>query len=62
VSAEPFDWPRYVDVMAALQGLPLNAERRTAVIQQLATIETLARQFTDFPLEPEIEPAPVFRP
>ena len=48
--------------MAALQHLPLDATRRAEVIQQMAQIETLARRFVDFPLEAEVEPAPVFRP
>lgn len=56
------DWPAYVDAMAALHRLPLDDTRRAAVIQQLAQIETLAQRFTDFPLEPDVEPAPVFRP
>jgi Protein of unknown function (DUF4089) len=61
VSADAFDWPAYVDAMAALQCLPLDAERRAAVIEQMIHIETLARLFVDFPLEAELEPAPVFR-
>jgi hypothetical protein len=58
----PINWPSYVDAMAALQHLPLDATRRAEVIQQMAQIETLARRFVDFPLEAEVEPAPVFRP
>lgn len=62
MSAAAFDWPAYVDAMAALQRLPLDEQRRAEVIRQLASIETLAQRFMDFPLEAEIEPAPVFRP
>jgi Protein of unknown function (DUF4089) len=62
VSAEVFDWPSYVDAMSALHRLPLDAERRAEVVRQLINIETLAQRFMDFPLEAEIEPAPVFRP
>jgi Protein of unknown function (DUF4089) len=62
VNAESYDWPSYVDAMAALQRLPLDAERRAQVVRQLIQIETLAQRFVDFPLAPELEPAPVFRP
>jgi hypothetical protein len=62
MNAPTMNWPAYVDAMAALHSLPLDDARRAAVIQQLAAIELLARQFVDFPLAPEIEPAPVFRP
>jgi hypothetical protein len=56
------DWPSYIDAMAALQRLPLDAARRAEVARQMMHIETLARRFVDFPLKPEIEAAPVFRP
>lgn len=56
------DWPDYVDAMAALQRLPLDAERRTEVIRQLGNIAVLAQRVMDFPLAEDIEPAPVFRP
>jgi len=62
MKSDPFDWPSYVDAMAALHRLPLDAERRAEVVRQMSNIETLARRFMDFPLEPEVEPAPVFRP
>jgi Protein of unknown function (DUF4089) len=56
------DWASYVDAMAALHDLSLTPERRTEVIRQMIYIETLARRFVDFPMEAEVEPAPVFRP
>jgi hypothetical protein len=62
VSDTPVDWPSYIDAMAALHELPLSPERRGEVIRQMMHIETLARRFVDFPLEAEVEPAPVFRP
>ncbi len=57
-----FDWPAYVDHMASLHGLVLDAERRAEVITQMQRIELLARRFLDFELGPHVEPAPVFRP
>jgi len=59
---DAFDWPSYIDAMATLHRLPLDAERRTEVARQMMQIETLARRFVDFPLKPEVEAAPVFRP
>ena len=56
------DWPAYIDTMTAVHELRLNAERRAAVHQQMTNIEVLAHRFLDFPLEAEVEIAPVFRP
>jgi hypothetical protein len=62
MNAEPFDWPAYVDRMAALHGLRLDEARRAEVVRQLERIEALARRFVDFPLAAEVEPGPVFLP
>ena len=62
MNPDKVDWASYIDTMAALHRLPLDAGRRTEVVRQLAHIETLARQFTDFPLGVDVEIAPVFRP
>ena len=62
MNSDRFDWDAYVDSMAALHGLVLDAQRRSEVSTQLQRIEALARQFVDFPLGPEVDPAPVFRP
>ena len=59
---DKIDWPAYIDSMAGLQRLPLDAERRAEVVRQMTHIETLAQRFVNFPLEPEVEPAPVFHP
>lgn len=56
------DWLAYVDAMTELQRLPLSRERCADVARQLVQIEILAQQFVEFPLEPEVEPASVFRP
>ena len=56
------DWASYVDTMASLHGLELDAELRGEVIQQLERIDTLAQRFVDFPFEASVELAPVFRP
>ena len=62
MDAEKIDWPAYVAVMTSVHRLTLDDERRPEVIRQLANIEVLAQRFMEFPLEPEVEPAPVFRP
>ena len=59
---DAFDWPAYVDAMAALNGLELDPARRDEVVRQLARIEALARRVTEFPLPADVESAPVFRP
>lgn len=58
----PIDWSAYVDALSELHDLQLDGARRAEVARQLERIDALARRLTDFPLEPEIEPAPVFRP
>jgi hypothetical protein len=55
------DWAAYLEVAAVMHDLPLDPSRRAAVIEQLERIEVLARSVLDFPIEPEVEPAPVFR-
>ena len=62
MNPEKVDWASYIDAMATLHRLPLDAERRVEVARQMMHIETMARQFVDFPLKPEVEIAPVFRP
>jgi Protein of unknown function (DUF4089) len=62
MATEKIDWPAYVAVMTAVHRLPLDDTRRGEVIQQLVNIEVLAQRVMEFPLEPEVEPAPVFRP
>jgi len=58
----PHDWSAYVDSMAALNGLALDPARRAEVARQLERLSAMARLVTDFPLAPEVEPGPVFRP
>lgn len=62
MNAAFIDWTSYVEAMAAVQQLPLDAERRTEVVAQMVRIEALAKRFVDFPLEAALEPALVFRP
>jgi hypothetical protein len=53
---------QYVDAACALQGFVLSAARRDAVIEQFDRVAQIAETFVDFPLGPEDEQAPVYRP
>lgn len=55
------NWDAYIDAVTELHDLPLDAARRAEVIEQLKRIEAIAQVMLDFPLEAEVEPAPVFR-
>jgi len=56
------DVARHADETAAALGLPLAADHRDGVLDNLAILLTASRLFMEFPLPDEIEPAPVFRP
>ncbi len=51
-----------VERLAALIGLPIEAESRAAVAEILAGLLTAARLLAEFPLPDDVEPAPIFRP
>jgi hypothetical protein len=57
-----FDAETYVDVVAALIGLPLDPEHRPGVALNVQRIAQMAALFMEFPLPDDIEPAPVFEP
>lgn len=50
-----------VDAAAALHGVPIPPQWRDAVVLNFATLAGAARLVADFPLDDEVEPAPVFR-
>lgn len=56
------DWEAYVDGMAALQGLTLDPARRAETAVQLERIAGMAQLLDEFPLQAEVEVAPVFQP
>jgi putative aminopeptidase FrvX len=58
----PFDAGAYVDMAAALIGLPIDAAHRPGVIVNIERIAQMAALVMAFPLADEVEPAPVFRP
>ena len=56
----PEDWDVYIEQAAALLGIPLSEEMRAATRANLDTAESLARLVLDYPLDDDVEPAPVF--
>jgi Protein of unknown function (DUF4089) len=58
----PFDAESYVDIAAALIGLPLDPAHRPGVTLNVQRIAEMAELVMAFPLPEETEPAPVFRP
>lgn len=52
----------YVDLAAALVGLPIPSEYHQSVVQNFDRIATVAQLFLNFPLPEDIEIAPIFEP
>ena len=59
---KPFDADRYVDVTAAVIGLPIPPESRDAVVASFRQIAAMADLVMSFPIDDDIDPAVVFRP
>ena len=51
---------KYVELTAELINLPLQLEHLSGVVENLERIAAIAKLVTDFPIPPEIEPAPKF--
>jgi hypothetical protein len=59
---EPFDPAAYVPAAAALQALNLDAAETQRVTAAFALVMRFAAPALDWPVGPETDPAPVFRP
>ena len=59
---QPFDAETYVDVAAALIGLPIDPAHRPGVILNLDRVAQMASLVMEFPLPDAAEPAAVFAP
>ena len=57
-----FDADALIDASLPLLGLSLSEAARPVVKLHLETAERLARLVTEFPLDDESEPAPVYTP
>ena len=53
---------RVVDAMVPLLGIPMRPEWRAAVVANVRATAAAASLVLDFPLDDDVEPAPVFRP
>lgn len=61
-SPPPPDYTAYVEQTAELLGLNLRDEYREGVIENFAQISAIAQPVMEFPLPPDTEIAPVFKP
>jgi predicted ATP-grasp superfamily ATP-dependent carboligase len=52
----------YVDAVSAAIGLKIDPEYRAAVQADMSRIASIAAFLMEFPLDQDVEPAPVFRP
>jgi hypothetical protein len=55
------DWAAYLEVASLMHDLPIDPSRRDEVIAELERIEAFAKTVVDYPLSPEVEPAPIYR-
>ena len=62
MTGNEMDWAAYVAAASVVHGLSIEGARRDEVIVQLSRLHAHAQGFLEFPLPPEVEPAPVFRP
>jgi hypothetical protein len=62
MSARVDDPEAYVTAMATVLGLPIPAESRLSVVENVARLLAAAAFVMDFPLPEDVEAAPIFRP
>lgn len=53
---------RYIDAAAAALDLPITAAQRPGVLENFTRLAQLATLVNEFPLTPEDEPAPLWKP
>jgi hypothetical protein len=61
-AAPPFNAEAYVEQASRSVGLSIADGHRPGVARNMALIARMAALVTAFPLEPSVEPAPVFAP
>ena len=54
------DIEAFVEAAARIVDLPLAPEHRSGVVMNFRRIAAMARLVNEFPLPPDVEPAPVF--
>ena len=53
---------KYVDAASAALDVPVSAAHRPGVLENFARLAQLAALVNEFPLTPEDEPAPLWKP
>ena len=61
-SAKSLEMEAFVEQMAAAVDLPIAPEYKPGVVENFARIAEIAQRLDEFPLSPEVEAAPIFRP
>lgn len=56
------DYAIYVEQTAQILEIPLPEEYREGVVENMAQLSAIAQQVMEFPLPPNTEIAPVFKP
>jgi hypothetical protein len=59
---ESFDPEAYLNAASAFVGVPVAAEYRSGVVENLRLLHRMASLVTSFPLDDAVEAAPVFEP
>ena len=58
----PFDAEAYAEQMAKVLGLTIVPDWKATVVQNLVATAAAAELVLSFPLDDDVEPAPVFEP
>ena len=58
----PFDAEAYAEQMAKVLGLTIDPDWKATVVQNLVATAAAAELVLSFPLDDDVEPAPVFEP
>jgi len=62
MNQEPMDYTTYVEQAAAVVGLPIPPEYHQSVVENFERIAAIAQLVMEFPLDEDVEIAPVFEP
>ncbi len=62
MNQEPMDYTTYVEQAAAVVGLPIPPEYHQSVVENFERIAAIAQLVMEFPLDDDVEIAPVFEP
>lgn len=60
--SSPWDYAAYVEQTAQLLGIEIPEAYQQGVVENMAQLSAIAQQVMEFPLPPNTEIAPVFKP